>query len=499
MRWLLGRTESPDNTDLGTNCDSALQQIPKGIRQLATISWLLTLSSPFLLFCTAIPAIICAVVCLFMLWRNSARPTIKILIAVAMSISIFLACIFMAWKFDALPISDDYTVKDFQSAQPKYSNSYNLLATLADDPNSPNITATGLSKQDTELLSSIIKNPENNASTEPNIHTITKAAQVHEVNIVLLWNKAQKARAVIDKLSSYDEIADLSKTDFTLSKDFLNSFRSLTYLYNDYSILKIQQGGDANAINELIKFDSVIRKLAVNARSLVTKFICYSCLKIDIQTANVIVNDPRTSHTSLEILATHFVPLSKKQTSLRNAILNEYFLFRDKVPLDFPELRNNVPAPPYSVGNYKPYSSYRLYRNICTDWIIRTNSSTKEKPFLKVWPRFSPELPAFDYSSGKISFLYNYYNKSGSALISLLTPPIKKAMEIKMRLEVYGDLFQIALNKRLGKEINLKARAYGDRYIIDKNRMLIYSPGPDCKPSTKDDIKIPFDPNILRF
>jgi len=46
------------------------------------------------------------------------------------------------------------------------------------------------------------------------------------------------------------------------------------------------------------------------------------------------------------------------------------------------------------------------------------------------------------------------------------------------------------LSKKLGSELSLKARAYSDRYIIDMERKKIFSPGPDGKPHTCDDIKL---------
>jgi hypothetical protein len=53
------------------------------------------------------------------------------------------------------------------------------------------------------------------------------------------------------------------------------------------------------------------------------------------------------------------------------------------------------------------------------------------------------------------------------------------------------------LNKKLGKEVSLKARAYSDEYIVDVENRKIFSPGPDGKPGTKDDIKLPINPEVL--
>ncbi len=62
---------------------------------------------------------------------------------------------------------------------------------------------------------------------------------------------------------------------------------------------------------------------------------------------------------------------------------------------------------------------------------------------------------------------------------------------------VRDDLLQIVLNKRLGKDVSLKARAYSDEYVVDVEIKRLFSPGPDSKAGTKDDITLPIDPEVL--
>jgi len=65
------------------------------------------------------------------------------------------------------------------------------------------------------------------------------------------------------------------------------------------------------------------------------------------------------------------------------------------------------------------------------------------------------------------------------------------------KLGIEDDLLQIVLAKRLGRAVSLKARAYGDEYIVDVKGKKIFSPGPDGKADTKDDIKLPINPGVL--
>ena len=53
------------------------------------------------------------------------------------------------------------------------------------------------------------------------------------------------------------------------------------------------------------------------------------------------------------------------------------------------------------------------------------------------------------------------------------------------------------MNQRLGKDVSLKARAYGQEYIVDVPNKKIFSPGPDGKAGTKDDITLRINPEVL--
>ena len=66
-------------------------------------------------------------------------------------------------------------------------------------------------------------------------------------------------------------------------------------------------------------------------------------------------------------------------------------------------------------------------------------------------------------------------------------------------LAIQDELLQVVLNKRLGKKFSLKARAYTDEYIIDIDKNIIFSPGPDGEPNTDDDIKLHINPEVLKL
>jgi hypothetical protein len=97
----------------------------------------------------------------------------------------------------------------------------------------------------------------------------------------------------------------------------------------------------------------------------------------------------------------------------------------------------------------------------------------------------------------KLSWYYKTYNPVGSFFVYLMTPDMERIIERRTKLQVHSDLLQIVLDKRLGKEVSLKARAYSDEYIVDVENKKIFSPGPDGEAGTKDDIKLLINPDVL--
>jgi hypothetical protein len=143
-------------------------------------------------------------------------------------------------------------------------------------------------------------------------------------------------------------------------------------------------------------------------------------------------------------------------------------------------------------------SSCRLLRNFCDDW-IPSEKTVEEVPKrgFSVWPTIYPDIPVAIKIHRSLPWYYLAYNPVGGLLIEISTPGMDSAFGVWMRVLIYDDLLQIVFNKRLGRPVSLKARAYGDEYIVDVKGKKIFSPGPDGKADTKDDIKLPINPEVL--
>ena len=151
-----------------------------------------------------------------------------------------------------------------------------------------------------------------------------------------------------------------------------------------------------------------------------------------------------------------------------------------------------------TISPLKLNSSLRALRNCFDRWIAAEENRRNIEEF-SVWPAIYPDLTVAIDPNGNYPWYYTAYNPLGSLLIGVLTPAFERFFQIKMKVQIHSDLLQIVLNKRLGKDINLKARAYGDEYIIDVENKKIFSPGPDGIPHNDDDIKLIINPEVLNF
>jgi hypothetical protein len=196
----------------------------------------------------------------------------------------------------------------------------------------------------------------------------------------------------------------------------------------------------------------------------------------------------------VELLAQHFTPLTNEDIYLRNSIIFDYLSFKN-------ELRKISTTTRMKYSTFSPLklnSSFRVLRNCC-DGLIAAEDNHQDTQEYSVWPTIYPELPITIDPNGNFPWYYKTYNPIGSLLIGIITPSFERISQIKTKLQIHSDLLQIVLNKRLGKDINLKARAYSDEYIIDIENKKIFSPGPDDISHNDDDIKLIINPKVLNF
>lgn len=478
---------------------------PKPRKSKAAIaSFVLALLSVPLFPITALPAIIFGIVALVKISRHNGQLTGKRLAITGICIPVILlacfAALFSLWKMDAPPIEKDWSVADLRSAAPEYSDSYDLLLSLRDVDylNATTSTETDpITMERVEEISALFSD-----HIDKSLQQTSMCIQDYAVEIESAWESAKQIRQIIKQLSTYKEIADNSEMVFGSEAAFTFSYRRVIFLYKLHTALLCEQGNSVKSANQLIEIDSVSRKLSLTSRTFLSNLTALSGLFSDILIANFIINHPDSSEESIEILAEHFKPLTEEHMSIRNAIISEYLTFKHGIESNSMENWNSEmefsTSQMKEEGSLKVNSTLRLFRNTLEKAYPENNISQP----ISIWP--SPlngfESPCIDFKKDFDELMpihYQVYNLSGTFLVSSFFPPVNRVVKVKTNTQIYDDLFQIALAMRLGEEYDLTARAYGGEYIVDVEKKIIFSVGPDEEAYTDDDISLPINPAVL--
>ncbi len=414
---------------------------------------------------------------------------------------LLVICSFLIFLgLDAPAIDGDYTLDDLRNAPASCNQSYDILMSIAEPYQEETsykqggAPLIGLAAEDVNEIATIREKTKNSNRAE-----IAELLSDHRNQILSIWEKAQKGRDVIKKLDSFEEIADLEKPVLIASNQELISYsknmRHMCDLFSAYTCLQTVQGNIDEAIDELVVLNSVFRKLSITARSTLNKSVSVVVNSICIESADFIVNDSRTTQSQLERLAKNFPSFSQEQLSLRNGLLFDYMFYREMF---------NASELFKIKGRWaiKRNSAIRLLRNYIIEQMKLygdANEQDKQKGELSVWPGILPSSCNVRMDENcEITFVYKFlYNPVGAIMTITCMPVIETIYEVSTKLQIYQDMLQIVLNKRLGKDFSLKACDYSDEYIIDIENKKIFSPGPDRIENTDDDIKLNIEPKVL--
>ena len=457
--------------------------------RLAILSLVLGILSLFFFVLAGIPAIIVGIISLLKIKRSGGALKGKYFALAGMNVSILFMCVFyLLWSRDAPPIPNDYTLADLRSAPAEYAESFEILRTLIDeDWNIPGSPAMGLSDGDIDMIGEIRDIIEEGTATEI-AHILNRDSN----DIEAAWTAAGKVRDVIRRLNEFPEIADLTEPIHDFESLRWRNLIDLARFYQVYAYLLGEQNDIHAFAVELIELDSVFRKLSLNVRLFVHRLSCYVCLETDLETANAIINNQTTSRNTIELLAKQFTPLKKEQLSVRNSVLFGYLLSKDALLKALKADRN------VKTHHLKIYSALRVFRNLYDNWLAAIEPNVHITTELSAWPDHypfkDPDPLSMEWS---LPVIYWFYNPVGTRLICMDRLSIDVDFKERFTLPFSDDLFRILLNKRLGKEVSLKARAYSDEYIVDVENKKIFSPGPDGKAGTKDDVKLRINPEVL--
>jgi hypothetical protein len=448
----------------------------------AIVALVLAILSPFTLMVTSFPSIFLGLISLLKIQKSNGKLKGKPIAKAGIIISTFFLLVLLLWRTDAPPISNDYTIKDIKSAASEYNQTYELLQSITGDyDKSTEVYGMGIFGEMGYINNIFSKNDLQTISQE-----IGKKAQV----ITNMWDNAEHDREILKKIDSFPEIADLTEPKLEIQPLKLSK---LILLYRAYINLQIIEGHYEEALKELSLLDSIINKMSINARQIVTKIFCDASFDIEAFLLNLIINNPDTPNEILLSTRNQIDSFSSKQSSFRNSLIFEYLCAQKELA----KMADTNKLKYHPVSTLKYNSTLRFIRNHF-DELIAKDQNIKNNNKLKIWPSIYPNIPVqFDDSGELDSILYRIYNPVGFTLIEQMVPAIDKAVATKITLLIHSDMLKIVLNARLGEKYDLKARAYGNEYIIDIENKKIFSPGPDGKNGTEDDISLPINPEVL--
>ena len=461
------------------------------ISGLAILSLVLGVLSLLFFVLTGIPAIVVGIISIFRISRSRGMLKGKYVALAGVLISILLmGTFYLLWSLDAPPIPDDYTVVDLRSAPADCAESFEILKTLVDEELTlPGAPAIGLTEHDLYMSAEIRGVIQKGTAAE-----MSQILGYYTKDIQRAWTSTEEARDVIGQLDAFAEIADLTEPGVRVKIMRHNNLIELARFYQVYARLQTEQGDIQALAAELIELDSVLRKFSLNARLLIAKLVCHLAMADGILTANAIANNPQASRETVELLAKHFTPLTAEQMSLRNPVLFEYLLTKNHAS---DVLGQNVTG---RTPLLKRNSTLRLYRNFCDAWISSLGDTEGiANSRLSVWPAIYGRMEPVSFDAERpLLLFYRCYNPVGSIFLRVARSNSSRGtLARRTAMRIQDDLLQIVLSKRLGRDFSLKARAYGDEYIVDIENKEILSPGPDGKAGTRDDIKLPINPKVL--
>jgi len=301
--------ENPDYVHVCGSCGHVLTYSENGKRKpraktsksivsailLAGLSLFLAIFiRPTLAFIAALLGLLFLIISIVLTIRGKEKLTAK---RIVLGVFIILEMILLTfWRIDAAPIPNDYTILDLRSAAPFWYGTYNILNSLADKSDDlKDAPAIGLSSEDLKNLEEI-----NNIFKEKDLQAMSQQLQAHADEILSMWQNSKKGRDVLVKLAVFPEIADLSEPDWSnYNFHWMKNFRRIVFLQRAYICLQSCQSNHETAIDELIRLDTIGKKMSLNARLLLTKLICFACFWINIETANfsLIIRKLRTKYS----------------------------------------------------------------------------------------------------------------------------------------------------------------------------------------------------------
>lgn len=326
----------------------------------------------------------------------------------------------------------------------------------------------------------------------------------HADAIEKAWKDVGEGWEVIEKLDSFDTIADLLPEtpldDKTPILGFLH-LRNTAWVCWRQAVLKTEQGKADDGVRALCRLHSVTRKALPHSSTLVSKMIWVAIARGNVQTAYRIAESRQCTPDALRMLSASFAPFKAEDTSMRRPFIAEHLwgkaivrklhsgdpgMFSAFVSCSDPEEAFNPLAnrpllrtASYAMGPFL-FNLNRTIRELEETWdsVIRGVSSEP------------PTVGTIEESIKARQGKPHFKNMVGQMLPAMTIPAFSRCSSNAWKTKVLSDLLAIELHRRSGEKLVLTDAYTGKPYFVDDATGMASSVGPDGKPGTANDIRL---------
>jgi len=453
-----------------------------------------------------------------------------------------VATLYLLWRLDAPPIENDYSISDLRSAPADCSDSYDLLLKFAkptDQPEPPpsfDLDSTiakvnekmakaqeekghGLTEEELEEIWDEVEaereireytgyeNPTLGLSAEDDrvledsriINPIAEET-LHDCAgaIDLAWEHAEKARAIIRELNQFAEIADETSPDSYFPEGGLfvegisSNIGKMGRVYLAKTNIECERGNYKRAIEYLLEYSTMGRKLSATARSFEMKWCFVFIERMCIDRANYIINQREVSRSQIKKIVSHLPHLSDEQISLQNVLIFDYLTFKSFVYDQQRVLQaiNKSDKSGITAGMLKPNFTLQLYKGLLFN-----------RPYAKVvWPGIYPDSWSVWKNGNEwdnFSWQYKYYNPYGGCMVAITMQAWGRAHMIANNLKLTVELFHLIAKRRLDPTFDLASAVEDMGFSIDVEAKRIHKQEFDRDGVLDNEIALDIDPAVL--
>lgn len=395
-------------------------------------------------------------------------------------------------KKDAPPLEKPYTEADVRSADPAVLASYDTLMKLRQ--NGP----LGMPKS---AAINRLWPIAHNANQRDPYKEVLENPRAHAADINQAWADLAEIRAVFEELDTFPGITEVGATTRITWNTPIVSFvalREVSRLHAVYARLKIAEGNLQEAARQTLLLRRVIRKNLPYNSSLVSRMVLIAVAGRNLETAHALLESPACDAATRRMLKAEFAPLSANELSLGRVMIAENVRTNAFVgtqrDLLFQDLLGSVTR---GERELLPNQVTLFARRPAAFFLFRKNQTLRT---LRAACDHVPEVDRINPDAlekldrDRLDIIHAtrpppVRNFLGWRLGLACTPSLTTAYGTIIRTRTLNDLLYLEICRSLGEPPPVLTDPYAGKPYPTHAAGGFFSPGPDGKPDTEDDIQ----------